>query len=256
MEIRIEDLTKDFEDGTRALNGIDLLIEDGMFGLLGMNASGKSTLMNILATLEKPSGGKVTVDGLDLARDRAKVRAMTGYLPQRFSEFTHITVWEFLDYTARLSGIRKKLKRHDAIDEMLDSLGLTPYRSRPANELSPVMKRHLEIAQAMIGSPRLLIIDEPTVGLSPGERLRFRKLLAEKTKSIEIIIMSTHILGDITSACSDMAILDAGGIVFRGAPEDLLVKAGKNDVIENSSQDMLDNEKTAAAVISYFTNTH
>ena len=137
---------------------------------------------------------------------------------------------------------------------MLESLGLAPYRDRPANRLSPVMKRHLEIAQAMIGDPRILIVDEPTVGLSPGERLRFRKLLAEKIKTIEVIIMSTHILGDITSACSDMGILNNGELVYRGKPGELLDLVGEQNLITDTSQKTLDNEKMTNAVISYFSD--
>ena len=219
MRITIKNMSKVFKDGTRALTNVNLVIENGMFGLLGPNASGKTTLIRILATLLKPTEGTVTVDDMDLQKDRAAIRSMTGYLPQRFSMFTKITTWEFLDYTARLAGLRDNRTRKKAVDEMLESLGLFEVRNLNANELSVVMKRHLEIAQAVIGNPRILIVDEPTIGLSPEERLRFRNLLADRIDKINIIILSTHILSDITSTCTNMAVLDKGEVVYHGSPD-------------------------------------
>lgn len=177
--------------------------------------------MRILATLVKPTSGTVTIDGLDLQKNRAEIRSMTGYLPQRFSGFTRLTTYEFLDYTAALAGIRHRGRRREAVEDMLDSLGLYDVRNLKANELSSTMKRHLEIAQAVIGDPRLLIVDEPTAGFSPEERLRFRALLAEKSKKIDIIIFSTHILDDISSDCNGVAVLDMGCVVYYGPPETL-----------------------------------
>ncbi|MCE5252568.1 ATP-binding cassette domain-containing protein [bacterium] len=221
MKITIKNLSKVFEDGTRALNDVNLVIDNGMFGLLGPNASGKSTLIRILATLMKPTGGTVMFDDLDLQKNRAAIRSMTGYLPQRFSSFRNMTAGEFLDYTARLSGLRDTRARKTAVDELLESLGLSGVKDTNANELSTVMKRHLEIAQAVIGNPRILIVDEPTVGLSPEERIRFRNLLTDRCGAISIIIFSTHILSDISSTCTDIAVLDKGEVVYHGAPENL-----------------------------------
>ena len=219
MRITIKNLSKVFKDGTRALTNVNLVIEDGVFGLLGPNASGKTTLLRILATLLKPTEGIVTFDDMDLQQNRAAIRSMTGYLPQSFSMFMRITTLEFLDYSARLAGISDNITRKKAVDEMLESLGLSEVRNSNANELSVVMKRHLEIAQAVIGNPKILIVDEPTVGLSPEERIRFSDLLAEQIAKINIIILSTHIHSDITSTCSNMAYLDKGEVVYQGSPD-------------------------------------
>jgi ABC-type multidrug transport system ATPase subunit len=208
-----------YEGGELALAGVNLVIGNGVFGLLGRNASGKTTLIRILATLLKPSGGMVTIDGLDLAGNRSAIRSMTGYLPQRFGSFTRMTTGEFLDYTARLAGLRDRNVREREVDSLLESLGLESERKTFANELPVVMKRHLEIAQAVIGNPRILLVDEPTAGLSPEERTRFGNLLAERSRAIEIIIMTTHILDDISGAWNGMAILDRGEIAYHGAPD-------------------------------------
>lgn len=221
MRITIKNLSKVFNDGNRALTNVNLVIENGLFALLGRNASGKSSLIRILATLMKPSDGTATFDNFDLKRNRAAIRSMTGYLPQRFSLFPPITTWEFLDYSARLAGLNDKKTRRKEVDEMLESLGLSDVRNRLTNELSLVMKRHLEIAQAVMGNPKILLVDEPTVGLSPEERIRFSKFLAERSIKINITILSTHILSDISSTCNDLAVLDRGEIVYHGSPGNL-----------------------------------
>jgi len=250
VKISIKQLNKVFGDGTQALSDVNLVIGEGLFGLLGPNASGKTVLMRILATLSKQTSGTVTIDGMDLQKNRAAIRAMTGYLPQRFSMFTNISTREFLDYTARLAGLREGRTRNTAVDEMLESLGLIEARNRNANELTTVQKRHLAIAQAIIGNPRILIVDEPTVGLSPEERLRFRKLLAERTKKTEIIILSTHILGDISSECTDMAILDKGRIIFHGTPDSLHEHVKQSEMSEKELNDI----KTTNSVIAFFSS--
>lgn len=219
MKITINNLSKKYDDGTRALNNINLVIGEGAFGLIGPNASGKTTLLRILATLEKSDGGTIKFDDLDLWKNRAEIRAMTGYLPQKFSQFSRMTAGEFLDYTARLAGLHKKKARDNAVDELLESLGLTEVRNKNANELPTAMKRHLEIAQAVIGDPDVLIVDEPTGGLSPEERLRFRKLLNDRTEKIGIIIFSTHIYSDILGLCNDLAVLEKGELVYHGPLE-------------------------------------
>ncbi len=225
MRITIKNISKVFKDGTHALTNVNLVIENGMFGLLGPNASGKTTLIRILATLLEPTKGMVTFDDMDLQENRASIRSMTGYLPQRFSMFTNLTTGEFLDYSARLAGLSDSRTRKKAVDELLGSLGLFEVRNRRANEISVVMKRHLEIAQAVIGNPTILIVDEPTSGLSPEERLRFRNLLADRSDKIKIIILSTHIHSDITSKCNDLAILEKGEVAYHGSPDILFEQA-------------------------------
>lgn len=229
MKITIEGLSKIYPNGNRAINNIDLEIPDGMFGLLGPNGAGKSTFMRILVTLMKPSSGKVTVDGFDLIKDRKEIRKMLGYLPQDFRFFSKLKTYEFLDYAARLAGMKSSKERSTAVDRMLEEVGLFEARDRQANKLSGGMKRRLGIAQALINNPRLIIVDEPTTGLDPEERIRFRNLLSTISTNDVLIILSTHIVGDISSTCKNMALLHGGELVYSGAPDDLVAKA-KNKV--------------------------
>jgi len=225
MKIEIKDLEKRYANGHKALKGINIEIGDGMFGLLGPNGAGKSTLMQILVSLMKPTGGAITVNGIDLQKHRKQMRIMYGYLPQDFRFFPKLRSWEFLDYSARLAGMNNKLKRRDAVDEMLEEVGLYEVRERYANKLSGGMKRRLGIAQALIGNPKLIIVDEPTTGLDPDERIRFRNLLTKISNREVSIILSTHIVGDISSSCENMALLRNGEVVFKGAPGNLISEA-------------------------------
>jgi ABC-2 type transport system ATP-binding protein len=222
MRISIEHLSKVYPHNTQALKDLTLSIEGGMFGLLGPNGAGKTTLMRILVTLMDPTAGKVSIGGLDLRKDRAAIRALLGYLPQELDVFPKLKTWEFLDYNARLAGMMNSAARKRAVNELLDRVRLAGERDRLCNDLSGGMKRRLGIAQALIGSPKLLVVDEPTAGLDPEERLRFRNLLAELGGDDVTIILSTHIVGDISSSCGDMAMLHKGEIVYRGAPEGLV----------------------------------
>ncbi len=196
-----------------------------MFGLLGPNGAGKSSLIRILVTLLKPSEGKVLVNGYDLMQDRGEIRRMLGYLPQDFRFFSKLKTWEFLDYAAGLSGIRSKTLRRDKVDQWLEKVGLFDARDRQANNLSGGMKRRLGIAQALIGDPQIIIVDEPTTGLDPEERIRFRNILSELSQQDIIILLSTHIVGDISSVCRDLALLNEGKVQFNGSPESLIEKA-------------------------------
>lgn len=225
MNIDIKDLEMRYSNGYRALKKVNIEIGDGMFGLLGPNGAGKSTLMQILVSLMKPSGGSITVNGIDLQKHRKEMRLMYGYLPQDFRFFPKLRSWEFLDYSARLAGMSNKSKRRDAVDEMLEEVGLYEVRERYANKLSGGMKRRLGIAQALIGDPKIIIVDEPTTGLDPDERIRFRNLLTKVSQRDVSIILSTHIVGDISSSCDNMALLRKGEVVFKGAPSQLIEEA-------------------------------
>ncbi len=236
MNISIKSLSKIYPNDNRALNDVNLEISNGLFGLLGPNGAGKTTLMRILVTLMKPSSGSVTIDGHDLQEDRKFIRSILGYLPQEFSTFPKIKTWEFLDYNARLADIRKKSIRMDLVDKYLEKVGLFDARDRLANKLSGGMKRRLGIAQALIGDPKILIVDEPTTGLDPEERIRFRNLLTEMGQEERIIILSTHIVGDISSTCNDMALLVEGEVGFNGHPEGL-VKQAEGHVFQISATD-------------------
>lgn len=228
MQIKIEGLSKVYKNGNYAVKNLDLEIPNGMFGLLGPNGAGKSTLMRILVTLMKPSKGKVTVNDLDLAKNRREIRAMLGYLPQDFSFFSKLKTYEFLDYAARLAGMKNGAARRTAVDQMLEDVGLFEARDRNANKLSGGMKRRLGIAQALINNPKIIIVDEPTTGLDPEERIRFRNLLSTISTRDVIIILSTHIVGDISSTCNNMALLNQGQLAFNGSPEDLVKEAKGN----------------------------
>jgi len=224
LRIEIRKLSKRYKDHL-ALREVDLDIGSGMFGLLGPNGAGKTTLIKILVTLLKPSQGQVRFDDLDLMRDRAQIRRMVGYLSQEFSRFPRLATWEFLDYAASLAGLHRRKARRARVDELLEQVGLFDVRDRQASKLSGGMKRRLGIAQTLIGDPAVMVVDEPTVGLDPQERLRFRNLLADLARGEIIILLSTHIVGDISSTCTDLALLNEGRIVFNGAPTGLVDRA-------------------------------
>ena len=190
MEITIRHLWKTYGNDLHALQDVNLDIQTGMFGLLGPNGAGKSTLMKILSTLEQPSKGEVLIDGVDINTQRKSVRKTLGYLPQFFGVYAQLTGKEFLLYMARLNGVSRK-RVGDKVDEALEQVALTSVADRRVKTYSGGMVRRLGIAQALIGNPSLLIVDEPTVGLDPEERIRFRNLLADISRQ-KIIILSTH----------------------------------------------------------------
>jgi ABC-2 type transport system ATP-binding protein len=225
MKIEIQGLNMIYPNGNKALKDINLEFETGMFGLLGPNGAGKSTLMRIMVTLMKPTSGVVMVDGKDIQKHRKELRSILGYLPQDFRFFTSLKTWEFLDYSGSLAGMKNKKTRLSEVDRLLDQVGLLEVRDRQANRLSGGMKRRLGIAQALIGNPRIIIVDEPTTGLDPDERIRFRNILSQLSQHDVIIILSTHIVGDISSTCQGMALLNRGELVFSGAPENLIKQA-------------------------------
>lgn len=225
MQIEIKGLNMIYANGNHALKDINLEFGTGMFGLLGPNGAGKSSLMRILVTLMKPSSGIVLIDGMDIQKHRKELRSMLGYLPQDFRFFTSLKTWEFLDYSGALAGLRNKKERIAEVDRLLDQVGLLEVRDRQANRLSGGMKRRLGIAQALIGNPRIIVVDEPTTGLDPDERIRFRNILSQLSQNDVTIILSTHIVGDISSTCQGMALLNKGELVFSGSPENLVKHA-------------------------------
>jgi ABC-2 type transport system ATP-binding protein len=225
MKIEIQGLNKIYPNGNRALKDINLEFGTGMFGLLGPNGAGKSSLMRIIVTLMKPSSGVVLVDGKDIQKYRKELRSMLGYLPQDFRFFTALKTWEFLDYSGSLAGLKNRKERLAEVDRLLDQVGLLEVRDRKANRLSGGMKRRLGIAQALIGNPRIIVVDEPTTGLDPDERIRFRNILSQLSQNDVTIILSTHIVGDISSTCQGMALLNKGELVFSGQPENLIKHA-------------------------------
>jgi ABC-2 type transport system ATP-binding protein len=225
MKIEIQNLNQIYPNGNHALKDINLEFGTGMFGLLGPNGAGKSSLMRILVTLMKPTSGMVKVDGWDIQKHRKELRSMLGYLPQDFRFFTALKTWEFLDYAGSLAGLKNRKERMSEVDRLLDQVGLLEARDKRANKLSGGMKRRLGIAQALIGNPKIIIVDEPTTGLDPDERIKFRNVLSQLSQHDVIIILSTHIVGDISSTCQGMALLNKGELVYYGSPENLVKHA-------------------------------
>jgi ABC-2 type transport system ATP-binding protein len=224
LTVTINNLRHVYKGGTLALDGVDLSFGSGLFGLLGPNGAGKSTLMRIICTLLVPTTGTVAVAGHDVVTERRAVRQLLGYLPQEFGAWRLQRVEEVLDSLARLSGMREKSTRRRRVQEVMTQLGLEDVADRKVKKLSGGMVRRLGVAQALVHNPRLIVVDEPTVGLDPGERLKFRQLMADLGRE-RTIILSTHIVADLGSSCRDLALIDAGKIVFRGSPGELITAA-------------------------------
>ena len=224
ITIRVQGLRHVYKGGTVALDGVDLEFGTGLFGLLGPNGAGKSTLMRIICTLLVPTSGSASVGGNDVVADRHAVRQMLGYLPQEFGAWRLHRVEEVLDTLARLSGLDDKTGRQKRIREVLEQVGLQEVADRKVKKLSGGMVRRLGVAQALVHEPRVIVVDEPTVGLDPEERLRFRRLMADLGQD-RTIVLSTHIVADLGSSCNDLALIDTGKIVYRGSPAGLVEQA-------------------------------
>jgi ABC-2 type transport system ATP-binding protein len=226
MSIEIQNLTKTYQGGVQALRGVSLNIGSGMFGLLGPNGAGKTTFMRILAGLLRPTDGTVSVFGQDVTTGAGKqaVKASLGYLPQELGLYPNLSARDFLDYIGILKGITDGKARRAQIDELLELVRLADVANRKIKTFSGGMKRRVGIAQAMLGNPKLLIVDEPTVGLDPEERVRFRNMLSDMALRCTVIL-STHVIEDISASCNDLAIINQGGVLFRGAPADLIQQA-------------------------------
>lgn len=217
-EIIISHLDK-YYGRKQALSDVSLTIHKGMFGLLGRNGAGKTTLMKVLATLHDKQGGDVSICGIPVEHSAA-IRKITGYLPQDFSMYPNMSVYEAMDYLGVLSGLTK-VQRQERIANLLKQVNLQDHHRTKVKALSGGMKRRLGIAQAILHNPKVLIVDEPTAGLDPEERVRFRNLLCEIAQE-RIVILSTHIVGDIEATCENIAVLDSGRVLFQGTVEELL----------------------------------
>lgn len=230
ITIVAEALRHVYRGGTVALDGVDLSFGTGLFGLLGPNGAGKSTLMRIMCTLLVPTKGRMSVGGHDVVQERQAVRRLLGYLPQEFGAWRLHRVEEVLDTLALVSGMTDRAARRKRVSEVLEQVGLSDVRDRKVKKLSGGMVRRLGVAQALVHEPQVIVVDEPTVGLDPQERLRFRQLMAGLGRD-RTIVLSTHIVADLGSGCRDLALIDAGKIVFRGSPTELLERA-KGKVFE------------------------
>lgn len=215
----IENLTKTYAGGVRALDSVSLSIPIGMYGLLGPNGAGKSTLMRTIATLQDPDSGNITLGDIDVLSEKTKVRQLLGYLPQEFGVYPKTSARAMLDHIAILKGITNRGERRNRVEAMLNRVNLSQHARKSISSFSGGMKQRFGIAQALIGDPQLLIVDEPTAGLDPGERNRFYNLLSEVGENI-IVILSTHIVQDVKELCTQMAIIHQGTVRFAGAPAD------------------------------------
>jgi ABC-2 type transport system ATP-binding protein len=219
MDLRIENLSKTYPNGVRALDNVSLTIPRGMYGLLGPNGAGKSTLMRTIATLQEPDSGQVWLGAIDVLREKDEVRKRLGYLPQDFGVYPRISVQDMLDHLALLKGFVNRRERHELVESLLVRTNLHQVRKKALAGFSGGMRQRFGIAQALIGNPQLLIVDEPTAGLDPGERNRFYNLLSEIGENV-IVILSTHIVQDVMELCTNMAIIHEGRVLFAGVPED------------------------------------
>lgn len=217
MELRIEKLSKQYPNGPKALQDVSLTIPHGMFGLLGPNGAGKSTLMRILATLQEPDSGRVTLGDLDVLKQKDEVRKVLGYLPQEFGLYPKVTAETLLTHFAALKGISNSRERSELVRALLQQTNLFEHRNKALGSFSGGMKQRFGIAQALLGNPRLIIVDEPTAGLDPEERARFHNLLSAIGQNI-IVILSTHIVSDVSDLCRKMAIIHQGRVVAAGDP--------------------------------------
>ncbi len=218
MQLSIRSLTKTYANGVKALQGIDLDIQQGMFGLLGPNGAGKSSLMRTIATLQEADSGSIFLDEIDVLHDKNRIRRQLGYLPQEFGVYPKISAEQMLDHIAQLKGIIQHGERKELVAALLHRVNLYNDRKKNLGTFSGGMKQRFGIAQALVGNPQLIIVDEPTAGLDPAERNRFYNLLSE-TGENTIVILSTHIVEDVRTLCQEFAIICKGQLLYRGRPE-------------------------------------
>jgi ABC-type multidrug transport system ATPase subunit len=221
MELQIRNLSKTYANGVVALDGVTLSIPPGMFGLLGPNGAGKSTLMRILATLQECDSGSVFLDDIDVLDEKDEVRRLLGYLPQDFGVYPKVTAYELLDHFAQLKGLSQRHRRREVVDALLQQTNLFEVRNQKLGTYSGGMRQRFGIAQALLGDPQLIIVDEPTAGLDPQERVRFHNLLSDIGED-KTVILSTHIVSDVADLCANMAIINKGIVLLCGEPVRLI----------------------------------
>jgi len=245
--IVINAVTKEYKKKVKALDSISFSIGTGVFGLLGHNGAGKTTLMRLITTILQPTEGTITVLGCDTMKDGDFVRRNIGYLPQELTMYNNLSVYDFVVYMARLKGIRDD----KTVLKMLEDVGMCEYKDRKIGQLSGGMKRRVGIAQALVGNPRIVIVDEPTAGLDPEERVRFRSILSRYAKSDRTILLSTHIVEDIYQLCEQIAVLRGGKLFFNGSVDSILGKVkGKVKIIDVSSEQELAALQNRSVVLS------
>ncbi len=219
--LSIKSLSKTYSNGVRALDNVSLDIPNGMFGLLGPNGAGKSSLMRTIATLQEADSGSITFNGIDVLKDKDAVRKQLGYLPQDFGVYPKVSAEDLLNHFAVLKGFTQNGQRKDVVEDLLKQVNLWDARKRKLGSFSGGMRQRFGIAQALIGNPKLVIVDEPTAGLDPEERNRFLNLLSEIGENV-VVILSTHIVEDVTDLCPNMAIINKGQVLLTGKPHDAI----------------------------------
>lgn len=265
MELLIQNLSKTYPNGVRALQNVSLTIKQGMFGLLGPNGAGKSTLMRSIATLQEPDTGSIHFDGIDVRTQKEELRKVLGYLPQEFGVYPKINAEKLLDHLAVLKGITHNGERKDLVEALLHKTNLYESRKKNLGGYSGGMKQRFGIAQALLASPNLIIVDEPTAGLDPAERNRFHNLLSELGEEA-VVILSTHIVDDVKKLCTDMAIINQGQILMTGNPKAAIAsvegkiwqkRIPKNELTEHKDRFNIisDRLETGETLINAFSET-
>lgn len=251
--IEIEHLTKEYQKGVKGVDDVSFSVESGVFGLLGHNGSGKTTLMKLISTIMNQTSGTISICGYDTKKQGDKVRHLIGYLPQELNMYQNLTVFDFVNYMALLKGIKDKKK----VYEVLEQVDMAEFSKKYISQLSGGMKRRVGIAQALIGAPQILIVDEPTAGLDPEERVRFRGVLSKFAKDGKCVLLSTHIVEDVYQLCEKICVLRKGKVFFCGNADDLLhIVAGKVKIIKLQEESELIElqKKTIVLSITYEQN--
>ncbi|HEY4337359.1 MAG TPA: ABC transporter ATP-binding protein [Puia sp.] len=249
MILTIDSLSKTYPNGVRALHDVSLTLNNGMFGLLGPNGAGKSSLMRTIATLQEADSGRITLDGIDVLQNKTRVRQLLGYLPQEFGVYPRISAEQMLDHVARLKGIDQAGERKDLVGALLNKVNLYKDRKKRLGTYSGGMKQRWGIAQALIGDPKLIIVDEPTAGLDPAERNRFYNLLSHLGEQT-IVILSTHIVEDVSTLCSRFAIICLGEVLYSGEPDAAVTLLDGKVYSKQIPRDAIDEYRAVYPIIS------
>jgi len=249
MQLTISKLSKTYTNGVKAIRNVSLTLNEGMFGLLGPNGAGKSSLMRTIATLQEADEGTIQLDDINVLKQKTEVRQLLGYLPQEFGVYPKISAEQMLDHIAKLKGVSNKGERKELVNYLLDKVNLYKDKRKNLGTYSGGMKQRFGIAQALMGKPRLIIVDEPTAGLDPAERNRFYNLLSEIGLNT-IVILSTHIVEDVSTLCSRFAIICEGEVLFSGTPADAINQLNGKIYSKTISKQDVDNYKRNYKVIS------
>ena len=249
--LSIQNLNKTYPNGTQALNNVNLEIHKGMFGLLGPNGAGKSTLMRTIATLQIADTGTIEFDGIDVFKQPEELRKVLGYLPQDFGVYPKVSAEMMLNHIAKIKGIHSAVDRKAYVADLLNQVNLYQYRKRNLGDFSGGMRQRFGIAQALIGNPKLIIVDEPTAGLDPLERNRFHNLLSELGEDA-VVILSTHIVDDVVNLCTNMAVFNNGSVVVQGHPQQLSNSLNEKIYRKRIEKDEIEHYQSEYSVLSTY----